>query len=101
MPKSHLGDLTREARAFGRPIAECGTKTMHGEITASHALQKSQEYRVGKRSADFVAGKHKAIVGIAICFHLLQDDERARGKRNAQFTLCLGALSRNGPRLIE
>ena len=52
MCQCHLGDLAREIRSLGGPIAKRRTEAMGGEIIALHAAQQHQDCHVAQLRKD-------------------------------------------------
>src|SRR6266404_1897719 len=56
----HLGDLGRETRTLGRPVAEGASEAMHRELALAHASQRHRHRHVAERLVGLAAGEDEA-----------------------------------------
>jgi hypothetical protein len=107
----HLGDLAREIRALGGPIAKRRTEAVGGEIIAFHSAQQHQEGHVAQRLTAFATREHVRFsrlvcvftsgARIAEPFHLLENGDRPSAQHALPNSCSIRAWRRSSARAMS
>src|SRR5262249_7051398 len=90
----HLGNLAREVRSFGCPIAKARSEAVNGDAV-THVNQQLPRCVDVERAAEFRAGENQ----VSVTRQYFEQVNRSPGEWHAVWLAAFHALGRNSPRV--